>query len=57
MFASFVDIGGILGVLVHDQILPVIKADFVFNKITEEGGELDGAAHAAVGEEQLLRTS
>ena len=49
-----VDGGGVLGVLVDRQALAVVELDLVLDEVAQEGGELDRAGHAAVGEEQLL---
>ena len=48
--------GGVLGVLVDDQVLAVVQLHLVLDEIAKEGGEQDGAGHTALGEEKLLGT-
>ena len=50
------DFGGVLGVFVDDEALTVVQLHFVFDEVTQEGGEQDLAGHAGVAEEQLLGT-
>ena len=40
-FTVHMDFGGVLGVFVDDEALTVVQFHFVFDEVTQEGGEQD----------------